>query len=87
MGKRSDTKFEREEILTIETSDRYWIGVERWTVTDDRGTKVLPPSLVKREIPRNPDFTGKAKGMKLEELENVVLRIDEIREAMKAATP
>jgi hypothetical protein len=87
MPRQSKADFSREVMETLHETQRYWIGIERWTVTDDRGTRTFDPSLAKREIPRNPDHTGKAKGFNMEDVEMIAERMDYIKMIMRGEKP
>lgn len=86
-GQQSKMNFRRDMLHTVDESDRFWIGVEKWTVTDDHGDRTFDPILVKREVSRDPNRTGKAKGFNLAELETVLENIDIIKAAMRGEEP
>lgn len=76
-------QFDQNRIYEVQDSERFWLGVESWTITDSRGTNTTKPGLVKREKVTNKQTgdvrLGKAKALSIEDLELIEQHMDSIK--------
>lgn len=82
----AEKQFDQNRLYEVKDGQRYWIGVESWTITDGQGTKTTNPALVKRDKSQNKTGEarlGKAKGFTLEDLEEIERHMDRIKEQLR----
>ena len=84
-GYQSDKEFKRVVVHTLEESDRFWLGLEKWEISDRNGSRITSPVLAKREIRIDHDGTrrtGKLKGIIPHELDLIVEKYEELKVLM-----
>ncbi len=80
--------FTQNKLYEVQDAEKFWIGVESWTITDANGTKTTRPGLVKRDKSVNQQTgevrTGKAKGLSIQDLELIEQHMEQVKASLRS---
>jgi hypothetical protein len=80
--------FTQNKLYEVQDAEKFWIGVETWTITDEKGTKTTKPGLVKRDKTTNRETgevrTGKAKGLSIADIELIEQHMEQIKTTLRS---